>query len=234
MQRITVKEIKGPLGQGEKKFYAVVDEAGAEFTTFDTKIKDITPGSVLDIEPVIKGKFVNIKEYTVMSEGTAKPPASPNGYKRDTASITHEYILKHRLEEIKSASIEGQTAYIKIMDAFCAGKLDKESDEVNWALEWGKVKIGASIQSPEAKPKADNGRDDIKSGSDVKTGACEEIDPKAPFPSVGKLLDWCREQGISRPDVLKIVGCDEQGISKVNIPDAFELVKQEIDKRRPK
>ncbi len=226
MQRITVKEIKGPLGQGEKKLYAVVDEAGAEFTTFDTKIKDITPGSVLDIEPVIKGKFVNIKEYKVISEGTPKPasPASTNG--NDMSK--EDWEKKQRIER---ASFEAQTAVKVILQ-----HTDQGAPLYQKALAWCEAKIdanlGAIIKVTKAKPKADNGWDKLE--SEVQTGNGKGIDPKAPFPSVGKLLDWCREQGISRPDVLKIVGCDEQGISKVNIPDAFELVKQEIDKRRPK
>ena len=37
MQKITVKEVKGPLGRGEKKFFAVVDEKGTEFSRVCSK-----------------------------------------------------------------------------------------------------------------------------------------------------------------------------------------------------
>lgn len=69
MQKIMVKEVKGPLGKGEKKFFAVVDEKGAEFTTFDTKIQKVSPGSVLEIELKIEGKYINIVEWKVIEEG---------------------------------------------------------------------------------------------------------------------------------------------------------------------
>ena len=213
MQRITVKEIKGPLGQGEKKFYAVVDEAGAEFTTFDTKVKDITPGSVLDIEPVIKGKFVNIKEYKIISEGTPKPasPASTNGNDMSKG----DWEKKQRIER---ASFEAQTAVKVILE-----HTDQGAPLYQKALDWCEAKIDANMRAIIKVTKV---------GKDVQTGAGEYIDPKAPFPNVGKLLAWCGEQGISRPDVLKIVGCDEEGMTNINIPDAFKLVKQEIAKRK--
>ena len=69
MQKITVKEVKGPLGRGDKKFFAVVDEKGAEFTTFDAKVKDVSIGSILEIELKVEGKYVNIVEWKVVEEG---------------------------------------------------------------------------------------------------------------------------------------------------------------------
>lgn len=71
MQQITVKEVRGPLGKGERKFYAIKDEKGAEFTSFDAKLTNIKTGSVLEIECEISGKFINIKEWKLISE----PPA---------------------------------------------------------------------------------------------------------------------------------------------------------------
>jgi len=66
MQKITVKEVKGPLGKGEKKFYVIKDDKGAEFNTFDAKIRDVTPGSIINVELVVDGKYVNISKWEMV------------------------------------------------------------------------------------------------------------------------------------------------------------------------
>lgn len=98
MQKVTVKEVRGPLGKGERKFFAVVDEKGGEFTTFDTKVANITPGSVLEIEPEVTAKdgktYINIKEWKLISEGTAIPAqASP----ADLATVKLEIDARARI-----------------------------------------------------------------------------------------------------------------------------------------
>jgi len=68
MQKVIIKEIRGPLGRGEKKFYAVVDSDGAEFTTFDAKVATLLPESVINVEPEIKGKYINIKSWILLED----------------------------------------------------------------------------------------------------------------------------------------------------------------------
>lgn len=80
MQKIKVKEVKGPLGKGEKKFFAVVDEKGAEFTTFDTKIQDVVPGSLLNIEPKIDGKYINIAKWEILEAAPNPTPQIPGNF----------------------------------------------------------------------------------------------------------------------------------------------------------
>ena len=60
MQRITVREVRGPLGKGEKKFFAIKDNKGSEFTSFDPQIAKLTPGSIIEAEIVVDGKYINI------------------------------------------------------------------------------------------------------------------------------------------------------------------------------
>jgi len=228
MQKITVKEVKGPLGKGEKKFYAVVDTEGAEFTTFDSAVKQITPGSILEIEPEVKGKYLNIKEFKVIEEGAGESKASTNGggYKRDTEGIEFEYRLKARLEQIKNASIEAQTAYNGIITAACAGKLLFTGEVAMKAFKWAEAKLDASMKAPAAEPKPV-----VKSEMKVETGKGEEVDPDAPFANVGKLLQWCDDKDIDRPTFMEIVGCTEASIAKVNIPDAYQKVKERLEEK---
>ena len=83
--QITVKEAK-KVGEGTKKdgkpwkLYAVVNEDGIEYTTFDTKAGHITPGAVIEIGDITlkDGDKRSFKELVVISEGPASGP-KPNG-----------------------------------------------------------------------------------------------------------------------------------------------------------
>ncbi len=81
MQQITVEAVKGPLGKGEKKFYAVKAEGiKKEFTSFDTRLAALKPGTVLEIEPVMEGDYVNIKSgWKVISEPASSEQAAAKG-----------------------------------------------------------------------------------------------------------------------------------------------------------
>jgi len=76
VQKVNVKEVRGPLGKGERKFYAVISDDGAEFTSFDTKLASLLPGSVINLEPEIKGKYINIKEWSLIEEPATQSPSA--------------------------------------------------------------------------------------------------------------------------------------------------------------
>ena len=71
MQNIKVKEINSKSGtnkKGQWTSFIVVAEDGAEFTSFDTKLSGVQSGSILNIEPEVKGKYTNIKAWKLVSE----------------------------------------------------------------------------------------------------------------------------------------------------------------------
>lgn len=81
MQDIKVKEIKPVTSKSGKKFWVVMDEKGAEFTTFDEAIQQVTIGSLLAIEPKISGKYVNIESWEIKEETKETLSALPSNGK---------------------------------------------------------------------------------------------------------------------------------------------------------
>jgi len=121
MQKVTIAEVKSKSGEGGKSGHwtlvIVVGDDGAEFSSFDTALEKLTPGSVIGIEPevvIIQGKTkINIKEWKLISEAPAGGPApgvannKGGGYRR---SLEDDLAL----EAVKRRSIEGQTAIAEV------------------------------------------------------------------------------------------------------------------------
>ena len=145
MQQIKVKEVREVKGKSGKVFYAVVDDKGGEFTTFDTKIASVTPGSVLEIEPKVDGKYVNITEWKVLEEGK-QSATSVNG-KAAYGKIPEQFDAERR-------SIESQTAFngiIKLIEQEAILKIDiVPSDVEELAYEWARVRLRGTIPAKEA------------------------------------------------------------------------------------
>ena len=241
MQKITVKEVKGPLGKGERKFYAVVDEKGAEFTTFDGKVADLAPGSVIagEITVTQKGEktYVNLGEWKLLEAGPLPPENGHKGgqdrgpYKRDTEGIRFEYELKAYIESVKHVSIEAQTAFngiVKLVEvATISDKIDAlvaefQPDLWQKALAWAESRLDQSMVRkaiPEAPQKPQKGPE--KNGARVTTGNGDPVDPEHPFANVGQLLQWAlKEHTLDKATVMEICGVNEQTLSKLNLVDA--------------
>lgn len=240
MQEIKVKEIRGPLGKGEKKFYAVVDEKGGEFTTFDTKIQSIKPGSVLEAEIKVEGKYVNIVKWTLLQEPETHPRngKEPGAYKRDLEGIQFEYELKARLQQIERASIEAQTAYNGIIQLWCSPDSAKNaqlSEEVlQKALKWAESRLDESMKpAPKAEPKPITKPAKKPVEKPVVQANGKEVDPEHPFPNIGVLLTWCAKEGIDRTKFMEILEIKEKDLPNVNIADAHQAI-QDYLKQNPK
>ena len=236
MQKIKVAEIKGPLGRGEKKFYAVVGSDGAKFTTFDAKAMSIKPGSILEAEIKVEGKYVNMVKWTLLQEPEAGLGDSreTGAYKRDTAGIQFEYQLKARLQQIERASIESQVAYKEIMQLAASGaSFGEHIQDFNrlfgQALKWANSRLDESMKpiKPEPKPTTKPAEKPT-----VQTNSTE-VDPEHPFPNIGALLAWCAKQGINRVKFMEIIQVKETDIHKVNTIDAHHAILDYL-KQNPK
>jgi len=187
MQKIIVKEVKGPLGRGEKKFFAVVDEKGAEFTTFDTKIKDVTIGSILEVELRVEGKYVNIAEWKVIEEGqSARAQVSP------TTDRTRFYADF----KIAALQVAGRLA--------AAGKIDKEEIEscADKIYAWLATQSKATTQRAPAEAKTTE-----EAWKDMEHG---ERDPNT-IKTLGDLFTAClADFNMQRSDVIKELGYSKQ------------------------
>lgn len=232
MQKITVKEVKGPLGKGDKKFYAIKDSEGAEFTTFDKAIADLAPGSIIEAEVIVKGKYLNLGEWKLLEAGAA--PARGNGaqgpYKRDIEGIRFEYELKAYLEQVKNTSIEGQTAFnglVKLAELLPTHGNVIPVPLFEKAMQWAEMKLDASMAASKAVPEAAE-RAKVSSG---KTQAGGKPAPKGngepSYPeNIGQLLQWSLDNyGITRAVFMTIIGVDEAGLSKVNLVDAKQAIE---------
>uniref|UniRef100_A0A6M3J878 Uncharacterized protein n=1 Tax=viral metagenome TaxID=1070528 RepID=A0A6M3J878_9ZZZZ len=140
MQKIIVKEVRGPLGRGEKKFYAVVDEKGAEFTTFDTKISQVTPNSLVEIEVKVEGKYANITDWKVLEAGL--PPANSKNGNGAYGKTPEQFDAERR-------SIEAQTAFKGIIELWCspnsASNCQIEESTLRKAIKWAEARLDATM-----------------------------------------------------------------------------------------
>jgi len=187
MQNITVKEVKGPLGKGEKKFFAVVDAKGAEFTTFDTKIKNVAPGSILEIELRVEGKYLNIVEWKVIEEG--KPTQAQSSPAPDRTRIYADF-------KIAAIQVAGRLA--------AAGKIEQAeiqtcADQIYaWLSKQAKT-TAKGAQSEEKTTK--------EAWEDIGT---EERDPDT-IKNLGDLFTAClADFKMNRTDVIKELGHSKQ------------------------
>ena len=186
MQKIIVKEVRGPLGKGEKKFYAVVDEKGAEFTTFDTKIAQVTPGSVLEIEPKVEGKYVNISEWKVLEEG--KPSVALSNGKPSYSKTPEQFDAERR-------SIEAQVAFKGIVELLKGTVIDKEHELAKAAFDWATVRLRAApVKRAEL----------AKTGSELPEATRKEQEGGNGFKNAGQFLTKSQEVfSLNRTQVLE-------------------------------
>jgi hypothetical protein len=236
MQQITVKEVRGPLGKGEKKFWAIKDPQGGEFTAFDASIAKLTPGSIIEAEIEVKGKYVNITKWTLIEAGPAVTQQGGGGgtggqYKRDTEGIRFEYELKAYLQAIERASIEAQTAYnglIKVLELITISPAAEKLIEklapgiLKKTLAYAESRLDIAMASkPPQSPKAPL---ETEKAGGTSPGKAEKP-PKTDFKNVGELLTWALEQGINRTKFLEITQTTEATLPKLNLLDA----KQALD-----
>lgn len=128
MQEVKVKDIKVKSGitesgarAGQKwEMIIIIGEDGSEFTTFDTKAKEVGIGGVIELEPTLKAGKVNFSKFTIKSKGQEVSPGVHNG--DDSPE--------------KRKSIENQTRAYIISDLYKAEKLLYSDSLVTKLLAW--------------------------------------------------------------------------------------------------
>ena len=203
MQKITVKEIKGPLGRGEKKFFAVVDEKGTEFTTFDTKIKDVTIGSILEVELKVEGKYVNIVEWKVIEEG--KPVQTQSSPPTDRIRIYADF-------KIAAIQVAGRLA--------AAGKIEEKdippcaSSIYQWLTSRDKTEPPKASAKEETIEKAWQGM------------GHNERDPDT-IKTMGELFTAClADFKMDRTNVIKELGYSKQADIGESPAECYRIIAQ--------
>ncbi|MDD5338446.1 MAG: hypothetical protein PHG35_03420 [Dehalococcoidales bacterium] len=170
-------------------------EKGTEYTTFDSSVLKLGPGSVIEINPDTKeGKLSFKKVVKVVSEIPVQqapaPAASVVTPKNDMSK--EDWAERDRIER---ASIEVQVAYKGVVDLIKepnAWKVRGFESLVRKSFDWALEKLGGAVASTPAsepaKPKsnADADFDKLQSGSQKQ--------PQKPF-TLGAVLTWCQSHG---------------------------------------
>ncbi len=166
MQQIKIKEIKEVRGRTGTIFYAVTDDKGGEFTTFDPNIVSVNPGSLLEIDVKVDGKYTNIQPGWKLLEAEkreeVKVPAPPEkgAEPKPTYGKTSAQI------EAERRSIEAQTAYKGIIELISSGKASVKNlsggtdtqaeipdDIMGLIFHWARVRLGGNPMPNQPKEK---------------------------------------------------------------------------------
>lgn len=113
MQKVKVKDVKVETGQtGDKSWekVTITGEDGTQFTTFDTKAKGLK-GALIELEPVVKGRYVNFSKWNVLEE-------SPIALQSPGSDPTTTMLQIQANFKIAALQVAGRLA--------AAGKIDKE------------------------------------------------------------------------------------------------------------
>lgn len=145
MQKVTVKEVTPPTAKNKPT--VIVTSDGSRMSGFQSDLKSVKPGAVLEVEIEVKGNYNNIKEFKEISPGSASP-GNNEVYREDPA---------------KRASIEAETATKNVMNSYTqlliAGVSIPEKLEKLWdkSLDWCDAKIQLPVKQtkpPAPGPKA--------------------------------------------------------------------------------
>ncbi len=76
MQTLTIKSVqkKPTRADPSKFFYIVTATDDTEVTTLDPNVLKLLPGTVIEAEIEVKGKYKNLEGFTVTKQGTVEPP----------------------------------------------------------------------------------------------------------------------------------------------------------------
>lgn len=247
--KIIVKSVQTKSGEKDGKLwelFIVTSMKGTEYVTFDTKVRNLGEGSEIEIgepEEVKKGKYTSYKfdSVEVLKEikagVTGEGRKEPGNYKRDIEGIAFEYELKASMQAIERASIEGQTAYIKVMELASTGLDDAEFKKLfKKALQWAEAKLDESIEKVTPKPVTKPTMKATAKSADkpaVVTGTGQVVDPEYPFLHIGALLKWWTDNSGTRKTFMEVLKIKEADFPQVNLAEAHQVLKDYL-KEHPK
>lgn len=235
MQKVKVKDVntkKGTNDKGDWEMTVITGEDGSKFGTFHKGATAIQAGDLIELEPIVKGRNINFEVWNMLEKGSTQAPAvtaGGNGYRRDKEGIKYEYDLKAWMQNVDRVSIEGQIAlkeigqWLRTPEAVegCPDQLKELYISAIRTLIQRMVKAPAN-ETPKEQPKAP-----------VSTGTGQPVDPQAPFPHVGALLDYWNKQGVGRDGILQILGISEKDLPKQDVAEAHKKIQAELDKNSP-
>ena len=149
MQKNIISNVEKVAKEGKKTFYTIHFQDDSKATTFDSKIELAIAGDTLEWEPIVSGKYVNIKDGFILTKHTSPSPTregSGNG------GMTPEtWAEKDRLEQWSrecNTCFMGIADLLKIDHEFIDGGKQKEVHDA--ALDWALAHL-KGVTTPPAK-----------------------------------------------------------------------------------
>lgn len=222
--QITITKVESKDGEKDGRkwtLYTVYDENGTKLTTFDAAISIVGVGDVVDVDVKITPRGNNIENWVVVKKATPETAAAAGAISGDKDKDTR-------------LSIERQSSAATILQHYA------ELHSVELPLSYaGDLALAATKSLRWLSSRFDDTPGDkltrdverikrINSEVDQRTQAdkdFEDLGRDSLFDNVGKLLDWCGEQGIDRPKFMEVVGVKDSEMSKVDVAEAHQKIK---------
>ena len=189
MQKVKVTDVKveaGKTGDRSWEKVTITGDDGTQFTTFDTKAKGLK-GALIELEPIVKGKYVNFEKWNVLEESPIIPPAPGTDPPTTMLHIQADF-------KIAALQVAGRLA--------AAGKIDKE--EITACAD----RIYAWITTRTTPPKASLKE---KSTEEAWEGMSHEEREPDTIKTMGALFSACLSDfNMQRSAVIKELGYSKQ------------------------
>ncbi len=220
MQTITVDEIIVKTGESAKGPWTLViikDDAGSEFTTFDTKLKDLPRGTKLEIDVEIKKGKANIKTFKILSQPDSQAAASGEPPSTGSQMSKGDWAAK---DDDERASIEAQSvlnAYVALLVGNV--KPDESMERIVFkALKLIEKHIDAQLGQPVAQTKS---AEDLW-GEDGPNAAAAVKATKDQIIAIEILI----KQGVDIKSKLKEYNWPAKKPSELTQPQAARLIRE--------
>ena len=198
MSKITIKEIK-PAAD-DKHPTVITDDTGAVMSGFDTALKEVHAGDVLDVELKPKGKYLNIVSFKVLEKAavSASPGTETSPAREYTRRIEMEIDARYRTTALECAArfVTGENA----TETTVLGAAD---EFYHWLRQGAVIPVSeGQVSTPAPRPSASTaGTAETGSNKKAAIPATEEVNtglvtPPKPWPrladnaSAGAEADW--------------------------------------------
>lgn len=214
MQKVRVTDVKveaGKTGDRNWEKITITGEDGTQFTTFDTKAKGLQ-GALIELEPIVKGKYVNFEKWNVLE----KPPIPIPIPESDPATARLQIQADFKIAALQVA---GRLA--------AAGKIDEEeittcADQI-YAWLAGRTKI--ETQKAKAEEQTSEKAWEALGG--------EDRDPDS-IKTKGDLFTAClADFNMQRSEVIKELGHSSQEEITESPSECYRIIRQAKAKEKP-
>ena len=207
MQKFKIKEILQP--KNDKSPTILKDEAGTTISGFDAKLKDLTPGTDIEVEIVVKGTYNNIKSWSLV---TLAP--GPGG----TPPAMDEAALKMRISAQNMRTALAQACRLAASGKITLEELDQYIERFNNLLTKGLPKPGRVSKAPASAPA---GSVDEDWGNMGRQGARDS----GTITSIGQLFTVCLEDfKLTATQVVSELGHAKKEDITLPWPECYEII----------